>query len=182
MSTTVKLRNVRMIYPHLGVPDKYGKYSVGVMVKKGSQAHQLLMQGLREEWAQGADKCGRSVFESNPTDARIIRASYLKVGGEVDAKGKPLPAWMDDYVVFGCQNTNPPCVVDGNLEPINACDAERIYNGADCHVSLDLSAFSNAESRNSGISRYLRSVVVLGGGEKIITQPGGFTDAVEEWS
>jgi hypothetical protein len=28
----------------------------------------------------------------------------------------------------------------------------------------------------------LRSIVVLGGGEKIVTQPGAFTDAVEEWS
>lgn len=182
MSTTVKLRNVRITFPHLGVPDKYGKYSVGILVEKGSPAHKMLMDKLREAWAEASDAFGKSVFETNPTEARLMRAAYIKIGGGEDSKGKPLPEWMHDYLNFGAQSTNAPVVVDGNLEPISATDPDLLYTGQRCNVSFDLAGFNNQESRNAGLSRYLRSVVVLGGGEKIVTQSGQFTDIVDEWS
>lgn len=182
MSITVKLRNVRITFPHLGAPDKFGKYSVGVLVEKGSDAHKKLLAKLREAWTEAADSYGKAVFENNPTEARLLRAAYIKVGGGEDAKGRPLPEWMNGCVNFGVQSSKPPVVVDGNLEPVSATDPDLLYTGQCCHVSFDLAPFNNQESHNSGFSRYLRSVVVLGGGEKIVTQAGQFTDAVDEWS
>lgn len=181
MGIVVKLRNVRMVYPHLDAADKWGKFSVGVMVPKGSDAYKALLEGLKNAWAEGADKFGRAQFESNPTESRLLRAAYIRVGGTEDAKGRPLPEWMDDYVQFGASSQAPAPVVDGNLEPVVAGDPAVCYSGQNCHISLDLAAFNNQEAHNSGVSRYLRSVVVLGGGEKIATNANGFTDVVEEW-
>lgn len=182
MGTTVKLRNVRVTFPRIGVPDRYGKYSVGVLVPKGSPAHDRLMQKLREAWAAASDTFGRAVFEANPTNARLLRAAYIKDGDGEDAKGRPLPDWMRGYLQFGVTSSKPGVVVDANLEPVSPNDPDLLYTGQLCHVSLDLAAFNNQEAHNSGFRRYLRSVVVLGGGERIITQSGQFTDAVEEWS
>ena len=181
MGIVVKLVNVRMTFPHLGVPDRWGKYSVGVLVQKGTPAHDMLMQKLREAWAAGADAYGRSIFEPNPTNARLLRASYIKDGDGEDAKGRPSPDWMRGCLQFGCQKSDPAVIVDGNLEPISGNDDGIVYPGQICHVSLDLVAFNDPGSHNSGISRYLRSVVVLGGGERIITHGGKFTDIIEEW-
>lgn len=182
MSITVKLRDVRMVYPRLGAPDKWGKYSVGVMIKKASPAYARLIEKLRLAWAEAADRYGNASFEPRPTESRLLRAAYVKVGGGEDAKGRPLPDWMRDFVMFGAQRTAPAPVVDANLEPVMASDPQVCYTGQNCHISLDLCGFSNAESHNTGISRYLRSVVVLGGGERIATSAGGFTDIVDEWS
>lgn len=182
MGTTVKLRNVRITFPHIGAPDKWGKFSVGVLVKKGSPAHDMLLQKLREAWAAGADNYGRSMFEPNPTNARLLRAAYIKDGDGEDAKGRPLPDWMRGCLAFGTASSKPGCVVDANLEPISPNDPDLLYTGQLCHVSFDLVPFNNQESHNSGFSRYLRSVVVLGGGDHIATQQGQFTDPVEEWS
>lgn len=181
MGIVVKLRNVRMVYPHLDSADKWGKFSVGVMVPKGLDAYKALLAGLKDAWAEGADKFGRAQFENNPTESRLLRAAYIRVGGTEDAKGRPLPEWMDGYVQFGASSQTPAPVVDENLEPVVASDPAVCYSGQNCHISLDLAAFSNQEAHNSGISRYLRSVVVLGGGEKIATSVNGFTDIVEEW-
>lgn len=181
MGIVVKLKNVRMVYPHLGEADKWGKFSVGALVPKGSAAYKALLAGLKDAWAEGADKYGKAQFESNPTESRLLRAAYVRVGGGEDSKGRPLPEWMEGYVQFGVQSQNAAPVVDGNLEPIVASDPSLCYSGQNCHISLDLVPFSNSESHNSGISRYLRSVVVLGGGEAIATSNGGFTDIVEEW-
>lgn len=182
MSTTVKLKNVRITFPHLGVPDKFGKYSVGVLIPKNSPAHKKILEKLREAWSDAADAFGKALFEPNPTDSRLIRAAYIKDGDGEDAKGRPNPEWMRGCICFACQTSKPAVVVDGNLEPMSGTDPDLIYTGQNCHVSFDLAAFNNQESHNSGFSRYLRSVVVLGGGEKIVTQSGQFTDAVEEWS
>ena len=181
MSVTVKLRDVRMVYPHLGAPDKWGLYSVGVLIKKGSPSYTRFVDKLREAWAEAGDRFGKASFEANPTESRLFRAAYVKVGGGEDAKGRPLPEWMRDYIQFGAQQTDPTPVVDANLEPVMASDTEVCYTGQNCHISLDLCGFSNPESHNTGISRYLRSVVVLGGGERIATRAGGFTDIVDEW-
>jgi hypothetical protein len=182
MGTTVKLRNVRITYPHVGVPDRYGKYSVGVLIKKGTPAHELFMAQLREAWSAAADSFGKAVFEPNPTTARLLHAAYVKDGDGVDSKGKALPEWTRGCMYFGVSSQKPAVVVDGNLEPVSPSDPDLLYTGQLCHVSLDLVPFNNLESHNAGFSRYLRSIVVLGGGEKIVTQPGAFTDAVEEWS
>lgn len=182
MSVVIKLRNVRMMYPHLASVDKTGKYSVGVLVEKNSEMYRTLMAKLREAWSEGADRYGKAQFEPNPTDSRILRASYMRIGGTEDAKGRPMPAWMDGYICFGATSHDPRPVVDGNLEPVNAGDSNVCYSGQLCNVSLDLAAYPKAESYDSGIGRYLRSVVVLGNGERIVTQSGGFTDIVDEWS
>lgn len=182
MGTILKLRDVRMVYPHLGKPDRWGKYSVGALVEKGSQAYKDLIAGLRAAWAEAADKYGRAQFETNPTESRLFRASYVRIGGGEDSKGRPLPDWMDGYVSFGVQSNTAAPVVDGNLEPIVAADPSVVYSGQKCNISLDLVPFVNAESHNAGISRYLRSVVVLGGGDAIATSAGQFTDVVDEWS
>lgn len=182
MSTTVKLKNVRITFPHLGAPDKFGKYSVGVLIPKNSSAHKKLLEKLREAWSDATDAYGKALFEPNPTNARLLRAAYIKDGDGEDAKGRPLPAWMRGYLQFGVASSKPGVVVDANLEPVSPSDPDLLYTGQLCHVSFDLAAFNNQESHNSGFSRYLRSVVVLGGGEKIITQSGQFTDAVGEWS
>lgn len=182
MGVTVKLRNVRITFPHLGVPDRFGKYSVGVLIEKGSTAHEMLMQKLRESWKAASDTFGRAVFEANPTDARLLRAAYIKDGDGEDAKGRALPEWMRGCLCFGIASSKPGVVVDANLEPISPNDPDLLYTGQLCHASLDLVPFNNQESHNSGFSRYLRSVVVLGGGDKIVTQSGQFTDAVDEWS
>lgn len=182
MGVTVKLRNVRITYPHIGIPDRFGKYSLGVLVPKNSPAHNTLMQKLREAWAAASDAYGRALFEANPTNARLLRAAYIKDGDGEDAKGRPLPEWMRGCLQFGVASSKPGVVVDANFEPVSPNDPDLLYTGQLCHVSLDLAAFNNQESHNSGFSRYLRSVVVLGGGERIVTQSGQFTDAVEEWS
>ena len=90
MGTTVKLRNVRVTYPHIGVPDRFGKYSLGVLVPKGSPAHDMLMQKLREAWAAASDTYGRALFEPNPTNARLLRAAYIKDGDGEDASSGTL--------------------------------------------------------------------------------------------
>lgn len=182
MGTTVKLRNVRITFPHLGVPDRFGKYSMGVLVRKGTPAHELLLNRLRDAWTEASDTYGRAVFEPNPTNARLLRAAYIKDGDGEDAKGRPLPEYMRGYLQFGAQSNKPAAVVDANFEPLSAIDSDLLYTGQVCHVSFDLVGFNNQESHNSGFSRYLRSVVVLGGGDKIVTQSGQYTDAVEEWS
>lgn len=182
MGIVAKLRDVRMIYPHIGVPDRWGTYSIGVLIEKGSAAHNLLLQCLREAWADGSDRLGKALFEPNPTNARLYRSAYIKDGDGEDSKGRPLPEWMRGHLCFGIKSKDPCPIVDGNFDPVSGNDPDLVYNGQRCHVSLDIVAFNNAESHNSGLSRYLRSVVVLGGGERIVTQPGAFTDIVEEWS
>lgn len=181
MSIVLKLKNVRMVYPHLGEPDKWGKFSLAVLVDKNSSAYHDLIEGLKQAWAEAADKYGRAQFETNPTESRLLRAAYARIGGGEDAKGRPLPEWMTGGVSFAVQNSSACPVVDGNLEPVNAGDPALCYSGQLCNVSMDLAPFVHAETRNAGISRYLRSVVVLGGGEPIATAVGGFTDIVEEW-
>lgn len=181
MGIILKLRDVRMVYPHLDEPDRWEKYSVGALVQQGSKAYADLLSALKDAWAEAADKFGRAQFESNPTESRLFRAAYIRVGGGEDSKGRPLPDWMRGYVAFGVQSRTPVPIVDANLEPI-AVTPSNVYSGQACNISLDLVPFVNAESHNAGLSRYLRSVVVLGGGEAIATSAGQFTDIVEEWS
>lgn len=178
--TTVKLRDVKITFPHLGCPDRFGKYSATVLVPKKSQAEAKLYAALADAWAKGTDAFGKSLFEQNPTRIRLEKAAYLQIGGSVDSKGKPLPSWKDDFICFGLGTDKPPVVVDGNLEPMDANSAE-IYDGQNVNISFDLVPFSNPESHNMGFSKYIRSVVILGGGERISTQSGGFSDIVEEW-
>lgn len=178
----LKMKEIRMVYPHLGEPDKWGKYSVGALIRKDSQAYKDLVEGLKQAWAEGADKYGKQQFETNPTEVRLLKAAYVRSGGDVDNKGRPLPEWLDGYVMFGITSNDVAPVVDANLEPVIASSPSVCYSGQNCHISLDLVPFMHSETRNSGISRYLRSVVVLGGGEQLAVGGNRFTDIVEEWS
>lgn len=180
---TCKLRGVRIAFAHLkaGNLDKFGHYSVTVMVPKNSPAHAELKKRLAEAWEAGTDSIGKQTFEQNPSELRIQKMACLKVGGGLDDAGKPLPSWMDDFVCFNVQSTTPVPVCDGNFEEIDPGDS-CLYDGQVCNVSFDLVPFNNAEKRKSGLSRYLRNVLVVGGGDTICTRAGGFTNAIDEWA
>lgn len=179
---TCKLRNVRIAFPHLSADnrDKFGKISLTVLIPKGGEAEQTFKKALRDAWEAGAEACGRTYFEASPTATRVLKMACVKVGGELDNDGKPLPAWQNDFLAFNVQSKLEVSICDSNFDTVTPTDA-RIYDGQRCHVSFDLVPFYNSEFRKSGISRYLRSVFVVGDGEPIATGSGGFTNAVEEW-
>lgn len=174
-----KLRNVRLLFPKMWSPNEKGKYLCGVLVAKDSPAYAELMRAIKEAWIAGRQKFGGQSFCENPTLAQIFNRAYIKSDGGLDSKGNPVPEYYAGSIGFTANARKPVAVIDVTGSPVQEGDA-RVYDGQRANVSLDISPV--CKDNNPCIGRYVRSVMVLSGGEKIDT---GFSDnvsAVDEWA
>ena len=173
-----KLKNVRIVLPRMFEPNDKGKYLCGVLVRKDSPAYQELMRAIAEAWRAGRDKFGGDSFCQNPTIPQIMNRAYMKAEGGLDSKGNPVPDYYAGCVGFTANARKPVAVIDVSGAPISAGDA-RVYDGQNAHVSLDISPVK--KDNNPCIGRYLRSIMILSGGERIDTGFSDQIDAASEW-
>lgn len=174
-----KLRNVRLIFPKMWSPNDKGKYLCGVLIEKDSPAYTELMRAIKEAWAAGRQKFGGTSFCENPTLAQVMNRAYLKADGGLDGKGNPVPEYYAGCIGFTGNSRKPIPVIDVTGAPVAEGD-QRVYDGQRANVSVDVSAV--CKDNNSCIGRYIRSVMILSGGERIDT---GFSDNVsaqDEWA
>ena len=174
-----KLRKVRIIFPRLWTPNDKGKYLCNVLIPKDSPAYQEIMRAMKEAWAAGRDKFGADSFCQNPTMAQLLNRAYVKVEGGLDSKGNPVPEYYAGCIGFCANARKPVPVIDAGGNPVADGDS-RVYDGQIANVSLDISAVK--KDNNPCLGRYLRSVMILSGGDKIDTGYSDQIDAASEWA
>ena len=174
-----KLRNVRLLFPKMWTPNDKGKYLCSVLIAKDSPAYAELMRAIKEAWTAGRQKFGGTSFGENPTLAQIYNRAYIKSDGGLDSKGNPVPEYYAGCVGFTGNSRKPIAVIDVTGAPVQEGDA-RVYDGQLANVSMDISPV--CKDNNPCIGRYVRSVMVLSGGERIDTGYGDNVSAVDEWA
>lgn len=174
-----KLLNVRLLFPKMWSPNEDDKYVCSVLVAKDSPAYAELMRAIKEAWIAGRQKFGEQSFCENPTLAQIFNRSYIKSDGGLDSKGNPVPEYYAGCIGFTGNSRNPIEVIDVTGAPVQEGDA-RVYDGQRANVSLDI--IPVCKNKNPCIGRYLRTVMVLSGGEKIDTGFYAKVSAVDEWA
>lgn len=174
-----KLRNVRLLFPKMWTPDEKGKYMCGVLIAKDSPAYADLMRAIKEAWTAGRQKFGGQSFCENPTLAQIYNRSYIKADGGLDSKGNPVPEYYAGCIGFTGNSRTPIEVIDVTGAPVQEGDA-RVYDGQRANVSLDISPV--CKENNPCIGRYVRTVMILSGGERIDTGFGAKVSAADEWA
>ena len=174
-----KLRNVRLLFPKMWSPNDKGKYLCGVLIEKDSPADVELMRAVKEAWAAGRQKFGGTSFCANPTLAQIYNRAYIKADGGLDSKGNPVPDYYAGCIGFTGNSRKPIAVIDVTGAPVQEGDA-RVYDGQLANVSMDISPV--CKDNNPCIGRYVRSVMVLSGGERIDTGYGDTVSALDEWA
>ena len=174
-----KLRNVRLLFPKMWSPNDKGKYLCGVLIAKGSPAYAELMRAIKEAWTAGRQKFGGTFFCENPTLAQIYNRAYIKADGGLDSKGNPVPEYYAGCIGFTGNSLKPIAVIDVTGAPVQEGDA-RVYDGQLANVSMDISPV--CKGNNPCIGRYVRSVMVLSGGEPIDTGYGDTVSALDEWA
>ena len=171
-----KLRNVRLLFPKMWTPNDKGKYLCGILIPVDSPAYKELLRAIAEAWKAGREKHGASSFCENPTLAQIYSRAYIKSDGGLDSKGNPVPDYYAGCIGFTANSRKPCSVIDVTGAHVAEGDA-RVYDGQLANVSLDISPVK--KDNNPCIGRYLRSIMVLGGGERIDT---GFSDdGADDW-
>lgn len=174
-----KLRNVRLIFPKMWSPNDKGKYLCGVLIEKDSPAYTELMRAIKEAWAAGRQKFGVTSFCENPTLAQVMNRAYLKADGGLDSKGNPVPEYYAGCIGFTGNSRKPIPVIDVTGAPVAEGD-QLVYDGQRANVSVDVSAVN--KDNNPCIGRYIRSVMILSGGERIDTGFGDNVSAQDEWA
>lgn len=174
-----KLRNVRLLFPKMWSPNDKGKYLCGVLIAKDSPAYAELMRAIKEAWTAGRQKFGGTSFCENPTLAQIYNRAYIKADGGLDSKGNPVPEYYAGCIGFTGNSRKPIAVIDVTGAPVQEGDA-RVYDGQLANVSMDISPV--CKDNNPCIGRYVRSVMVLSGGERIDTGYGDTVSALDEWA
>lgn len=174
-----KLRNVRLLFPEMWSPNDNGKYLCGVLIAKDSPAYAELMRALKEAWTAGRQKFGVTSYCENPTLAQIYNRAYIKADGGLDSKGNPVPEYYAGCIGFTGNSKKPIAVIDVTGAPVQEGDA-RVYDGQLANVSLDIVPV--CKGNNPCIGRYVRSVMVLSGGERIDTGYGDTVSALDEWA
>lgn len=174
-----KLRNVRLIFPKMWSPNDKGKYLCGVLIEKDSPAYTELMRAIKEAWVAGRQKFGGTSFCENPTLAQVMNRAYLKADGGLDSKGNPVPEYYAGCIGFTGNSRKPIPVIDVTGAPVAEGD-QRVYDGQRANVSVDVSAV--CKDNNPCIGRYIRSVMILSGGERIDTGFGDNVSAQDEWA
>ncbi len=174
-----KLRNVRLIFPKMWSPNDKGKYLCGVLIEKDSPAYTELMRAIKEAWAAGRQKFGGTSFCENPALAQVMNRAYLKADGGLDSKGNPVPEYYAGCIGFTGNSRKPIPVIDVTGAPVAEGD-QRVYDGQRANVSVDVSAV--CKDNNPCIGRYIRSVMILSGGERIDTGFGDNVSAQDEWA
>ena len=174
-----KLRNVRLLFPKMWTPTDKGKYLCGVLIAKDSPAYVELMRAIKEAWTAGRQKFGGTSFCENPTLAQIYNRAYIKADGGLDSKGNPVPEYYAGGIGFTANSRKPIAVIDVTGAPVQEGDA-RVYDGQLANVSMDIVPV--CKDNNPCIGRYVRSVMVLSGGERIDTGYGDTVSALDEWA
>lgn len=178
-----KLKNVKLVYPRFYEPNEDGKYSVVVMIPRGSEAEKAFQAALLSAWSAGRDKFGDKKYCQNPTGAQLYAKAYIKIAGGLDSKGNPIPDWYDGHIGFNASSKKAVPVIDKTGAPIAKGDA-RLFSGALANVTLDVAPVEG--SGNYCIGRYLRCVMVIDGGEPMaigdsapINAASDFADEIE---
>ena len=174
-----KLRNVRLLCPKMWSPNDKGKYLCGVLISKDSPAYVELLRAIKEAWTAGRQKFGGTSFCEGPTLAQIYNRAYIKSDGGLDSKGNPVPEYYAGCIGFTGNSRKPIAVIDATGAPVQEGDA-RVYDGQIANVSLDIAPV--CKDNNPCIGRYVRSVMVLSGGERIDTGYGDTVSALDEWA
>lgn len=174
-----KLLNVRLLFPRMWTQKDNGKYLCGVLIAKDSPAYVELMRAIKEAWTAGRQKFGGTSFCENPTLAQIYNRAYIKADGGLDSKGNPVPEYYAGCIGFTANSRKPIAVIDVTGAPVHEGDA-RVYDGQLAHVSMDISPV--CKDNNPCIGRYVRSVMILSGGERIDTGYGDTVSALDEWA
>lgn len=174
-----KLRNVQIIFPKLFEANDNGKYTVGVLIKTDSEAYKEFMRATAEAWKAGREKFGQQQFCQNPTRAQVFNRAYVKEGGGLDSQGKPVPEYYDGCIGFTCNSKKPVQVIDKRGVPVHEGDAS-IFDGQLAHVSIDVVPVY--QQGNPCVGRYLRCVMIVGGGSRIETGSSRDIDARSEFA
>lgn len=174
-----RLMNVRLIFPKMWTPNDKGKYLCGILIPLNSPAYGALMAAIKEAWADGRQKHGGKAFCENPTLAQVYNRAYIKAEGMLDSQGNTAPSYYAGCIGFTANAHKAVPVIDvtGALVPEGD---NRVYDGVLANVSLDISPVNKAN--NPCIGRYLRSVMILNGGDRIDTGSGGSVSAQDEWA
>lgn len=174
-----KLIHVRLLFPKMWAPNEKGKYLCSVLIAKESPAYVELMRAIKEAWTAGRQKFGVASFSENPTLDQIYNRAYIKADGGLDSKGNPVPEYYAGCIGFTGNSRNPVAVIDVTGAPVQEGDA-RVYDGQLANVSMDISPV--CKNNNPCIGRYVRSVMILSGGERIDTGYSDTVSALDEWA
>ena len=174
-----KLRNVQIIFPKFFESNDNGKFTVGVLIKTDSEAYKEFMKAVAEAWKAGREKFGQQQFCPNPTRAQVFNRAYVKEGGGLDSQGRAVPEYYEGCIGFTCNSKKPVQVIDKRGLPVKDGDAS-IYDGQLAHVSIDVVPVY--QQGNPCVGRYLRCVMIVGGGERIDTGSGRDVDARNEFA
>lgn len=172
----VKLRNIRIIFPRIWNANENGKYTCGLLIEKDSQAYKDLMKGLQEAWAAGRAKHGATSFCENPRLEQLFNRAFIKQDGGLDCHGNPVPDYYAGCIGFTANSREPVPMIDVTGARVNDNDT-RVYDGQNAHVSLDIVAVKGQNTPCVG--RYLRSIMLLSGGERINTGFNGGDPAAD---
>ena len=174
-----KLRNVRIVYPKMFTPNERGKYTCGLLIQKDSDAYKAFMKAVADAWKAGREKYGAQQFCENPTRAQVFSRAYCKEDGGLDNKGNPVPEWYAGSIGFTANAKAPVQVIDKRGLPVHDGDAS-IFDGQIAHVSIDVQPVY--KEGNPCIGRYLRCIMIVGGGERIETGSAGEINAAAEFA
>lgn len=160
-------------------PNERGKYTCGLLIQKDSEAYKAFMKAVSEAWKAGREKYGAQQFCENPTRAQVFNRAYCKEDGGLDSKGNPVPEWYSGAIGFTANAKTPVQVIDKRGLPVHDGDAN-IFDGQIAHVSIDVQPVY--KEGNPCIGRYLRCIMIVGGGERIETGSAEEINAAAEFA
>lgn len=168
--TTVTTDRARLSFTHLfepyaNNPGQEAKYSVTVLVPKSDIATKQRMDAaITAAKQQGVSKCWNGVMPP-------VVATAVHDGDGVRPNGEPFGEECRGHWVFTASSTQPPQVVDLNLNPIiNQTD---VYSGCYARVCVNFFPYNSNGKRGVGIG--LQAVQKIEDGEPL----GGRVSAAE---
>ncbi len=166
--TIIKLKNVRLSYPHLFVAkqgDEGGEPKYGATFILDKKAHAPLIKLIEETCARVA----LDFFKKKVPLKRIC----LRDGNDYDGKD----GYGDEVMFVSAKETRRPIVVDGDLTPLTKDDT-RPYAG--CYVNATIRVFAyEHKTGGRGVSAALRAVQFYKDGESFGAGPVNAEDEFE---
>lgn len=162
-SKKIILQDVRCSYVYLKETNKNGKYSVQVLVEKGTDNYKKLMAAQKAVFIEAF---GEEAWKKKGQYNLPVR------DGDADQKNGGEPRDGEEFrnVVFANVNGNrKPGIVNKNNEPADEDDmTEYCYSGAYFHVSMNLYAFPKPDDGGkAGVAAGLGNVMLRKKGDRL---------------
>lgn len=180
-SKKIILQDVRCSYVYLKETNKNGKYSVQVLVEKGTDNYKKLMAAQKAVFIEAF---GEEAWKKKGQYNLPVR------DGDADQKNGGEPRDGEEFrnVVFANVNGNrKPGIVNKNNEPADEDDmTEYCYSGAYFHVSMNLYAFPKPDDGGkAGVAAGLGNVMLRKKGDRLdgsVAATSEFANFAEESS